>query len=44
MAHLFPNGRLIEVLDSYTLIPEGQPAKLTGHLREFISQEPLTAV
>jgi pimeloyl-ACP methyl ester carboxylesterase len=38
LAELFPNGRLIEVPDSYTLIPEDQPALLAAHLRTFISR------
>jgi pimeloyl-ACP methyl ester carboxylesterase len=38
LAELFPNSRLIEVPDSYTLIPEDQPALLAAHLRTFISE------
>ena len=43
LAELFPRGRLVEIADSYTLIPEDQPAKLAGHIREFLSKEPVTA-
>jgi len=39
LAELFPHGRLVEIEDSYTLIPEDQPAALTAHLREFLSDE-----
>jgi pimeloyl-ACP methyl ester carboxylesterase len=35
LAAAFPNARLVEVADSYTLIPEDQPAVLATHLREF---------
>jgi pimeloyl-ACP methyl ester carboxylesterase len=35
LAELFPNGRLAEVADSYTLIPLDQPAKLAALIREF---------
>jgi pimeloyl-ACP methyl ester carboxylesterase len=38
LAELFPNSRLIEVPDSYTLIPEDQPALLAAHLRAFIGE------
>jgi pimeloyl-ACP methyl ester carboxylesterase len=37
---LLPNARLVEVEDSYTLIPEDQPARLAEHLRTFLSGEP----
>lgn len=43
LSELFPRGRLVEVSDSYTLIPEDQPQKLTTHLREFLSHEPIAA-
>ncbi len=36
LAGLFPHARLVEVRDSYTLIPEDQPALLAAHLREFL--------
>jgi pimeloyl-ACP methyl ester carboxylesterase len=34
---LLPDGRLVEVEDSYTLIPLDQPARLTSIIREFTS-------
>ncbi|HXB66250.1 MAG TPA: alpha/beta hydrolase [Solirubrobacteraceae bacterium] len=37
LADAFPNGRLVEVPDSYTLITEDQPALLTRHIREFVA-------
>ena len=43
LAGLFRRGRLVEIPDGYTLIPEDQPANLTAHLREFLSNEPVTA-
>ena len=36
LAALFPNARLVEVEDSYTLIPEDQPELLARLLREFV--------
>jgi pimeloyl-ACP methyl ester carboxylesterase len=38
LAELFPNSRLVEIADSYTLIPEDQPALLASHLRQFIAE------
>jgi pimeloyl-ACP methyl ester carboxylesterase len=38
LAELLPQGRLVEIADSYTLIPEDQPAKLTQHIRELMEQ------
>jgi pimeloyl-ACP methyl ester carboxylesterase len=35
LAELLPQGRLIEVNDSYTLIPLDQPARLAQTVREF---------
>jgi hypothetical protein len=35
LAALFPDGRLAEVGDSYTLIPLDQPAALAQLIREF---------
>ena len=35
LAGLLPQGRLVEVADSYTLIPLDQPAKLAQVIREF---------
>jgi pimeloyl-ACP methyl ester carboxylesterase len=40
LASLLPQGRLVEIADSYTLIPEDQPARLAAHLREFLSETP----
>lgn len=37
LAEIFPNSRFVEVEDSYTLVPEDQPAALAAHLREFIN-------
>lgn len=39
LAELFPRGRLVEISDSYTLIPEDQPARLAAQIREFLSRE-----
>lgn len=36
LADLLPNGRLVEIADSYTLIPEDQPGELARTLRQFI--------
>jgi pimeloyl-ACP methyl ester carboxylesterase len=38
LAALLPQGRLVEIADSYTLLSEDQPAKLTAHLREFLTE------
>lgn len=38
LAELLPQGRLVEIADSYTLIPEDQPAPLAGHIREFVAE------
>jgi len=35
LADLLPQGRLVEVADSYTLIPLDQPARLAQVIREF---------
>ena len=35
LAELLPQGRLVEVEDSYTLIPLDQPASFAGAIREF---------
>ena len=42
LADLLPRGQFVEISDSYTLIPEDQPATLAGHMREFLSKEPVT--
>ena len=35
LAELLPQGRLVEVDDSYTLIPLDQPARLAQIIRDF---------
>ncbi len=35
LAETFPNSKLVEIDDCYTLIPIDQPARLAGALREF---------
>jgi hypothetical protein len=35
LADLLPESRLVEVADSYTLIPLDQPARLASVVREF---------
>ena len=35
LAALLPRGRLVEIADSYTLVPEDQPAELSARLREL---------
>ncbi|MFF1924729.1 alpha/beta fold hydrolase [Streptomyces sp. NPDC058221] len=40
LAGLLPRGELVEIADSYTLIPEDQPAKLAAHIREFLGNPP----
>jgi pimeloyl-ACP methyl ester carboxylesterase len=35
LAELLPRGRLVEIADSYTLVPLDQPARLAGLLRDF---------
>ena len=39
LAALLPQGRLEEIPDCYTLIPEDQPALLAAHLRELLARE-----
>ena len=36
LAEAFPDGRLVELPDCYTLIPEDQPELLAARMREFI--------
>jgi pimeloyl-ACP methyl ester carboxylesterase len=36
LADLLPQGRLVEIEDSYTLIPEDQPARLAEAMRAFL--------
>jgi pimeloyl-ACP methyl ester carboxylesterase len=37
LADSFPNARLVEVADSYTLIPIDQPGRLAEEIREFLA-------
>jgi pimeloyl-ACP methyl ester carboxylesterase len=36
LAALLPDGHLVKLTDSYTLIPLDQPARLAAHLRDFM--------
>jgi pimeloyl-ACP methyl ester carboxylesterase len=36
LAELLPHGRLIEIPDSYTFLPEDQPGELARAIRQFI--------
>ena len=36
LAALYPQGRLVTIPDSYTLVPEDQPAALTAAIRGFL--------
>jgi pimeloyl-ACP methyl ester carboxylesterase len=38
LAELLPQGRLVEIADSYTLIPLDQPAELAGAIRSFVRE------
>jgi pimeloyl-ACP methyl ester carboxylesterase len=38
LAELFPNGRLVEIDNSYTLIPLDQPQELSHAVRQFTGQ------
>ena len=38
LAEALPQGRLVEVPDSYTLIPEDQPGELARAIRGFIRE------
>jgi pimeloyl-ACP methyl ester carboxylesterase len=40
LAEPLPQGRLIEILDSYTLIPEDQPDELAHIILEFVGDTP----
>ncbi|WP_326565354.1 alpha/beta hydrolase [Amycolatopsis rhabdoformis] len=35
LADLLPDARVVEIADSYTFVPEDQPAVLAGHIVEF---------
>ena len=36
LAEIFPNGRLVELPDCYTLIPEDQPVELANSIRDWL--------
>jgi pimeloyl-ACP methyl ester carboxylesterase len=38
LARMLPRGRLVEIADSYTLIPEDQPGRLAGAIRQFVRE------
>jgi pimeloyl-ACP methyl ester carboxylesterase len=38
LAQLLPQGRLVEIPDSYTLIPEDQPGPLAAAIRAFVRE------
>jgi pimeloyl-ACP methyl ester carboxylesterase len=38
LAERLPNGRLVEIADSYTLIPEDQPAACAAAIRTFVQE------
>jgi pimeloyl-ACP methyl ester carboxylesterase len=38
LAGLLPKGRLVEIPDSYTLIPEDQPGRLADAIRQFVRE------
>jgi hypothetical protein len=38
LAPLFPNSRLVEIADSYTLVSEDRPGLLAHDLRELIEE------
>lgn len=40
LAGLLQHGELVEIPDSYTLVPEDQPAKLATAIRDFIQKNP----
>jgi pimeloyl-ACP methyl ester carboxylesterase len=39
LADVLPNAQLVEIADSYTLIPEDQPHELARAIRRFIAQQ-----
>ena len=40
LAEMLPQGRLIEIADSYTFIPKDQPGELARAIRQFIQGTP----
>jgi pimeloyl-ACP methyl ester carboxylesterase len=43
LAEIFPDARLVEIADSYTLIPEDQPGELADAIREFVRERSSSA-
>jgi len=43
LTELLPHGRLVDVSDSYTLIPQDQPARLAQIIREFMREPGISA-
>jgi len=43
IAEMLPQGRLVEIEDSYTLIPQDQPAALSDAIRKFLVEAPAAA-
>jgi pimeloyl-ACP methyl ester carboxylesterase len=43
LAELLPNATLVEIADSYTLIPEDQPGELARAIREFVRETELVS-
>jgi len=39
LAEMLPHGRLVEIPDTYTLIPEDQPALLAAEIRDFVAED-----
>lgn len=39
LAELLPDSRLVEIEDSYTMIPEDQPVEFARHIDEFVSAQ-----
>jgi pimeloyl-ACP methyl ester carboxylesterase len=37
LAEAFPNARLVELDDCYTLIPEDRPEALAAEMRQFVA-------
>ena len=37
LASLLPRGELVEVADSYTLVPLDQPSELAAAIRRFVT-------
>jgi pimeloyl-ACP methyl ester carboxylesterase len=39
LADLLPDARLVEIEDSYTLVPLDQPTRLAGEIRRFLGED-----